>query len=49
MNEIKSIIQENNTVVVKMLGQCIADIKKASDLLILAIKSGNKMYLKCKI
>ena len=32
MNDIKSIIQENNTVLVKMLDQCVADIKEASDL-----------------
>ena len=43
MNDIKSIIQENNTVLVKMLDQCVADIKEASDLSILAIKNGNKI------
>jgi D-sedoheptulose 7-phosphate isomerase len=43
MNDIKSIIQENNTVLVKMLGQCVADIKEASDLSILAIKNGKKI------
>ena len=42
MNDIKSIIQENNTVLVKMLDQCVADIKAASDLSILAIKNGKK-------
>ena len=43
MNDIKSIIQENNTVLVKMLDQCVADIKAASDLAILAIKNGKKI------
>ena len=43
MNDIKSIIQENNTVLVKMLDQCVADIKEASDLSILAIKNGKKI------
>ena len=43
MNDVKSIIQENNTVLVKMLDQCVADIKEASDLSILAIKNGNKI------
>jgi len=43
MNDIKSIIQENNTVLVKMLDQCVSDIKEASDLLISAIKNGNKI------
>ncbi len=43
MNEVKSIIQENNTVLVKMLDQCVADIKEASDLSILAIKNGKKI------
>jgi len=44
MNDIKSIIQENNTVLVKMLDQCVADIREASDLSILAIKNGNKFF-----
>ena len=43
MNDVKSIIQENNTVLVKMLDQCVADIKEASDLSILAIKNGKKI------
>ena len=43
MNDVKSIIQENNTVLVEMLDQCVADIKKASDLSILAIKNGKKI------
>ena len=43
MCDVKSIIQENNTVLVKMLDQCVADIKEASDLSILAIKNGNKI------
>ena len=43
MNEVKSIIQENNTVLVKMLDQCVAEIKEASDLSISAIKNGNKI------
>jgi D-sedoheptulose 7-phosphate isomerase len=43
MNDVKSIIQENNTVLVKMLDQCVAEIKEASDLSILAIKNGNKI------
>ena len=43
MCDVKSIIQENNTVLVKMLDQCVADIKAASDLSILAIKNGKKI------
>jgi D-sedoheptulose 7-phosphate isomerase len=43
MNDVKSIIQENNTVLVKMLDQCVVDIKEASDLSILAIKNGKKI------
>ena len=43
MNDVKLIIQENNTVLVKMLDQCVADIKEASDLSILAIKNGKKI------
>ncbi len=43
MNDIKSIIHENNTVMVEMLDQCVADIKEASDLLISAINNGKKI------
>ena len=43
MSDVKSIIQENNTVLVEMLDQCVADIKAASDLSILAIKNGKKI------
>ncbi|MBC8257278.1 MAG: SIS domain-containing protein [Candidatus Marinimicrobia bacterium] len=43
MIDIKSIMQENNNVLVKMLDQCVADIKKASDISISAIKNGNKI------
>jgi len=43
MNNIKSIIQENNTVLVKMIDQCVSDIEEASDLSISAIKNGKKI------
>ncbi len=43
MNDIKSIIHENNNVMVEMLDQCVADIKEASDLLISAINNGKKI------
>ena len=43
MNDVRSIIQENNTVLVEMLDQCVADIKAAADLSILAIKNGKKI------
>lgn len=43
MNDIKAIIQENNTVLAKMLNHCVANIKEASDLSISAVKNGNKI------
>ena len=43
MNDVESIIKENNTVLVKMLDHCVEDIKEASDLLISAIKNGKKI------
>ena len=44
MIDLKSIIQENNTVLVKMLDECIAEIRKAFDLSILAIKYENNFF-----
>ena len=44
MIDLKSIIQENNTVLVKMLDECVSEIREAFDLSILAIKYGNKFF-----
>ena len=43
MENVLSIIKDNNRVLVGMLNHCALDIKAASDLLIAAIKNGNKI------
>lgn len=44
MNGVKLIMQENNIVLVKILNQCVADIKEATDLSISAINNGKKTF-----
>ena len=46
MNGVKLIMQENNTVMIKMLNQCVADIKEATDLSISALNNG-KIFFWC--
>ena len=44
MIEVKSIVQKNNTILIKIYNQCVVDIREASDLSILINEKGKCFF-----